>query len=83
MDIPLPPSPPRPASGGGDVEYSPSHVTSPLTEDEDAADNVANFLAASAKHSTPPERTPGSPKPKLLGGKRASKLLVPILRMTI
>jgi len=42
MDIPLPPSPPRPSSGA--VEYSPSHVTSPQTdEDDDYTQNVPKF----------------------------------------
>jgi hypothetical protein len=87
MDIPLPPSPPRPSSGA--VEYSPSHVTSPQTdEDDDYTPNVPKFDKKSEnvveeKKITTPAPPPTKStividlkrSPKVLGTARVANLL--------
>ena len=69
MDIPLPPSPPGPPGPTVD-EYSPSHVTSDHSDDED---KFEKFIEQ--KSSTTSEHGSNFPKPKLLGTSRATKLL--------
>ena len=72
MDIPLPPSPPGPNKRTSD-EYSPSHVTSPMTDDDDDD----KFMPPRFSESSPATPKSGSKdsKPKLLGASRATKLL--------
>ena len=90
MDIPLPPSPPRPSSGA--VEYSPSHVTSPQTdEDDDYIPNVPKFdqknenvvdqkVVEGKKYTAPPPTKSAividlKRNPKVLGTARVANLL--------
>jgi hypothetical protein len=84
MDIPLPPSPPRPSSGA--VEYSPSHVTSPQTdEDDDYTPNVPKFDKKTEKVEEKKAPVPPTTKstividlkrnPKVLGTARVANLL--------
>lgn len=70
MDIPLPPSPPGPSKRTSD-EYSPSHVTSPMTDDDDDDKFVPPKFSGSSSSSA----TTKDPKPKLLGASKATKLL--------
>ncbi len=59
-------------------EYSPSHVTSPLTDDDDDKFEKAfepKRSSASSPTPTPKSESKNDPKPKLLGTNRASKLL--------
>lgn len=72
MDIPLPPSPPGPNKRTSD-EYSPSHVTSPMTDDDD--DDKFMTPKFSGSSPTTPKSESKDPKPKLLGASRATKLL--------
>jgi hypothetical protein len=79
MDIPLPPSPPKPATGEVDI-YSPSHVTSDHSDDDDKIENVFEQKIDRTKVSPivppPPSRgiSIGLKRNPVLGGTKVAKL---------
>merc|ERR1711971_553667 len=70
MDIPLPPSDPKPTK----VEYSPSQVTSPHSDDDD------NYKMS--KESSPFHSSSSSSSKKVLSKKKVSNMLKS-MKMTI